>query len=280
VHSRQQRLAIPNLTTSDAVGYSDVLCPKDGQPDLSRIRELVTNPARTTKLLTRVFVSPTVNCMNKLTVLSLSTACLAAGWAGHALLGDRSGELQPSQSNVSGPPQVRCEDPVRILERPPSVEDDCQAELLALRDELERAKFGLASCGETGTSWPTDIDAIWQLDGFRERVMESAEELGFHGEVTFHCDEFPCIAQFSGDIDKEILTQSLQRIYGSGVHVAVKTHTTVGPWGSKKIRLATAIPEELADEEIRDRFDDRSWELLIQAQQAYKDEMRESDEQK
>jgi hypothetical protein len=165
------------------------------------------------------------------------------------------------------------------LEGDPSVEDDCQAEILALRGEIERAKFGLASRGEADMDWPADIDAIWQLEGFRERVMESTEELGFHGEVTFHCDEFPCIAQFSGDIDRETLGQSLERIYGSGVHVEVKTHTTVGPWGSKKIRLATAMPEELADEDARDRFEDRSWELLIQAQQTYNDEMREPDEQ-
>jgi len=127
---------------------------------------------------------------------------------------------------------------------------------------LERAVWDSLSCRKDEVPWPEELDERWSAAAFQEMMTAALRDAGVEGDVSFHCEEFPCIAHLPEQIDRTAVKEALSRSYGDDAHVELNEHGAVGPWGVKTLSFATVMPMELADEQVRERIRERNWKLV------------------
>jgi hypothetical protein len=192
-----------------------------------------------------------------LVILSVIGSFLA-GWHARGAFAERG----PSAVNSARGSEAAA--PAKSTSQPRTGDlDACHAEREALRGELEAARHAVGAaprCQAAMAESTVVSDDAFAM--FRDNIFEAAEAIGHEGEVHFDCQEFPCIAMFDADFDTEPLKRSLEQLYGGGVDVMTRRHTSVGPGGSKKLRFAAVVPRDQADERTSKRFEERVWSLI------------------
>ena len=198
-----------------------------------------------------------------LVAMALSGASFVGGWLA------RGSPPIRAPSEVEREVVVRAE-PVSDA-RLPVGEDNCRAELEELRAELEElrtelrgARAGDDQCDTEREQAPAGGVSDEEFAVFRDTILEAAETIGYEGEVNFDCREFPCIAMFEADFDPSILERALRDLHGANVDILTQRHTSVGPGGSKKMRFAAVVPHERRSKSVETRFEERTWQFLIQ----------------